>query len=302
MQTFHANGKLLLTGEYAILDGAKAIGLPTKLGQKLWIEKGESKSSTTYWKALLHDGSIWFETEIDTELFSYGECTDKDLANSICEILKSVEELNPNSVYGKSYRITTQLEFPKDWGLGSSSTLMALLAKCFDINPYALLEKTFGGSGYDVSCAMMPRPQTYQLTKNERKISFVELHPDITQHLYFVYLNQKQNSREGIQLYRSLPKSKSLIKGITDITNSILTCDHLYDFEDLVHVHEQLISNHLGLEPVQQRLFSDYRGGEVKSLGAWGGDFVLVTSESGDLSYFERKGYGVIFGYNELMV
>ena len=37
MKEFHANGKLLLTGEYAVLDGAKAIGLPTKRGQSLQI-------------------------------------------------------------------------------------------------------------------------------------------------------------------------------------------------------------------------------------------------------------------------
>ena len=32
-QTFYSNGKLLITGEYVVLDGAKALALPTKFGQ-----------------------------------------------------------------------------------------------------------------------------------------------------------------------------------------------------------------------------------------------------------------------------
>ena len=36
---FYAKGKLLLTAEYAVLGGAKALGLPTKLGQSLDVTK-----------------------------------------------------------------------------------------------------------------------------------------------------------------------------------------------------------------------------------------------------------------------
>jgi hypothetical protein len=32
---FYSNGKLLITGEYLVLDGAKAFALPTKKGQNL---------------------------------------------------------------------------------------------------------------------------------------------------------------------------------------------------------------------------------------------------------------------------
>ena len=34
-KTFYSNGKLLITGEYVVLDGAKALALPTKYGQNL---------------------------------------------------------------------------------------------------------------------------------------------------------------------------------------------------------------------------------------------------------------------------
>ena len=41
-QTFYAHGKLLLTAEYFILDGAVGLALPTKLGQSLSIQSSES--------------------------------------------------------------------------------------------------------------------------------------------------------------------------------------------------------------------------------------------------------------------
>ena len=38
-KTFYSNGKLLITAEYLVLDGAKAFALPTKFGQNLIIEE-----------------------------------------------------------------------------------------------------------------------------------------------------------------------------------------------------------------------------------------------------------------------
>lgn len=301
MKELHANGKLLLTGEYAVLDGAKAIGLPTKRGQSLQISEGK-KPETIQWKAFLPENELWFEAEINSNSFTVASASDQKSAENLAFILQKTAELNPKAILNKSFHIETYLEFPKDWGLGSSSTLIALLSKCFDVNPYKLLERTFGGSGYDISCAMMPRPQFFELTKKDRKISFIQLNPEITKHIYFVYLNQKQNSRNGIDLYRSVPKSDRLIKSISDISTQIADCDNLADFEDLIYVHEQLISSHLDLETVKEKLFQDYTEGEIKSLGAWGGDFFLVTSEAGFPEYFLHKGYDVIFSYDELIV
>jgi mevalonate kinase len=51
-----ANGKILLTSEYFILDGAKGIALPTKLGQTLSVNENESFQ----YEAYLNDGTLWF--------------------------------------------------------------------------------------------------------------------------------------------------------------------------------------------------------------------------------------------------
>ena len=64
-QTFYSNGKLLITGEYVVLDGAKAFALPTKFGQNLVIEENSSK--TIQWTSFDSDGSIWFESEFSIE-------------------------------------------------------------------------------------------------------------------------------------------------------------------------------------------------------------------------------------------
>ena len=37
--TYYSNGKLLITGEYVVLDGATALAIPTKYGQSLCVSK-----------------------------------------------------------------------------------------------------------------------------------------------------------------------------------------------------------------------------------------------------------------------
>ena len=37
-QSFYAHGKLLITSEYLVLDGAEALALPTVYGQSLEVE------------------------------------------------------------------------------------------------------------------------------------------------------------------------------------------------------------------------------------------------------------------------
>jgi mevalonate kinase len=59
-QTFYSNGKLLITGEYLVLDGAKAFAF--KFGQSLIIEEGSNKE--IQWVSYDHDGSVWFENTI----------------------------------------------------------------------------------------------------------------------------------------------------------------------------------------------------------------------------------------------
>ena len=51
MKKFYANGKLLLTGEYLVMNGAKAVALPTNKGQSLSVKYRPSNNPKLYWKS-----------------------------------------------------------------------------------------------------------------------------------------------------------------------------------------------------------------------------------------------------------
>ena len=63
MKRFYSNGKLLLTAEYLVLDGAKALALPTKFGQDMVVEK--INYINLIWKSFDENRNIWFEAEFD---------------------------------------------------------------------------------------------------------------------------------------------------------------------------------------------------------------------------------------------
>ena len=56
---FYAKGKILLTAEYAVLGGAKALALPTKLGQSLEVIK--TSTGKLEWKSIDVNGKVWYE-------------------------------------------------------------------------------------------------------------------------------------------------------------------------------------------------------------------------------------------------
>jgi hypothetical protein len=73
------------------------------------------------------------------------------------------------------------------------------------------------------------------------------------------------------------------------------------DFNKLIIEHEQIISSIIKLKPVKDKLFPDYFG-EIKSLGAWGGDFVLATGNSSTPAYFKNKVFETILTYSEMIL
>jgi mevalonate kinase len=305
-QKAYSHGKLLITGEYAILDGAWGLALPTKLGQSLSLHPIEGKS--WQWNSYLHNKQLWQQIEFDTKaILEFDQSLNElDFKGRILQLLHAIFQLkSPLLSTNQAFQVKTQLEFPKDWGLGSSSTLVANLAECFQVNAYELLELSFGGSGYDLACAKAKQALIYQRQGFTPKISYTALSPKLTSHVYFVYRNQKQNSREAIQYYRQTPKPNlnTAIKQLNLITKDLTSTDDLNHGEDLLLKHEAIIGKLINQTPVQQKLFSDYSSGIVKSLGAWGGDFMLVTAKQPqDLDYFRDKGYSIIKTYSSFVL
>ena len=200
----------------------------------------------------------------------------------------------------KGIEFISHLEFPQNWGLGSSSTLINNLAQWAKVDAFELLENTFGGSGYDVGCAQHSKPIFYQRQNNKPHIEIVDFDPPFKERLFFVHSNQKQNSREAIAAYKALKKGEKLdFSELNAITNELSQTSTLEAFESLIIQHETLISELIQHPPLKTTHFTDYNGA-IKSLGAWGGDFFLVTGS--DFSYFKDKGYSSIVAFEDMVL
>ncbi|MDB4291926.1 GYDIA family GHMP kinase [Maribacter sp.] len=305
MTTFYSNGKLLLTGEYAILDGAVGLALPTKYGQSLDVT--ELTSPLVHWRSFNHIGNIWFEGDFDLDsLIPIEEASvsrENTTATTLSKILLEARKLNPSFLNdGKGYQIETHLDFPEDWGLGSSSTLITNVAQWAKVDAYTLLWNAFTGSGYDIACAQSDSPLLYRLKNSQPEVDKVAFDPSFKDNLFFIHLNKKQNSREGIARYRSRAFDKTeLEKNVSALTKAFLSCARLSEFEHLITQHETLISEALDLPTVKTTLFSDYSGA-IKSLGAWGGDFVLATGDFDAPNYFKEKGYDTVIPFSKMIL
>jgi mevalonate kinase len=307
---FYSNGKLLLTGEYVVLDGAEALALPTKFGQSLLVK--QINGSKIIWESFDKNGTVWFEDEfiITNNKIHKRVHDDNKLSDRLLQILNAAKRLNPSFLNTDSgFYIKTKLDFPKNWGLGTSSTLINNIANWAKIDAYHLLEITFGGSGYDIACAQNNTAITYQLERplgsnqdDKRVVKEVNFNPEFRDNIYFVFLNKKQNSREGIAHYKAtVTNNDQVISDIRDITLKLIDCSNLNKFDDLIYFHEEIISKTIKQNSVKDLLFKDFKG-SVKSLGAWGGDFVLVTSTNNPKSYFESKGFNTVIPYADMIL
>ena len=309
MKQFYSNGKLLLAGEYFVLDGAKSLAVPTTCGQDLTVEP--IKESQLIWQSFTNTGACWLEVIFDLprlRLVSADFEATKDggndtLAENLRTILIETQKLNPAFLsLENGFLVKTNLTFPKNWGLGTSSTLINNIANWANVNPYQLLENTFGGSGYDIACAQNNTPILYTRNGINPLVEKVAFNPNFKNQLYFVYLNKKQNSRAGIKRYRALKGTlTSEVQQISKLSELFLKSDNLKDFEKLMLEHEQLVSRIIQLQPIQKELFSDYFG-QTKSLGAWGGDFILATGNDDTPSYFKQKGFETVIPYQDLIL
>ena len=333
MSRYYSHGKFLMTGEYLVLKGALALALPLKLGQSLSVETFPETSpneiiasSETFqetslqWNAHKPEGP-WFSVTINPKTLEIIDCNDPAKAEKLACILKAIRQLKPTAFYGGDMRIRTHLDFDPNWGLGSSSTLIANLARWADVDPYELLKLTFGGSGYDIACATAEQPIYYQLRTEVPElvpepvegregptpmVETIDFNPRFADHLFFVYQGQKQSSSKEIKAFLEKANPIDLqkdIDAVSEISRAVPKCENLDEFGMLMQCHERIIARCIGQEPVQKR-FPDFEG-VLKSLGAWGGDFILAATEWDEnqvKAYFKREGLDVVFGYNELVL
>jgi len=297
--TYYSNGKLLLTGEYLVLDGALSLAVPTKFGQALTVEPLDD--SKIYWESLDEKDSIWFTDTLNLPLTK----TDQSnaIAKTLQEILKQAQLLNPKFLTNhEGFKVQTKLTFPTNWGLGSSSTLINNIANWAKVDAFELLQKTMGGSGYDIACAQNDSAILYQLKAQKPLVKPIDFSPSFKDQLYFVHLNKKQRSHKEVLRYQSIKKGiASAVETVSEITDLVLNTTSIADFEMLIREHEKLLSSILQTPTIQELQFKDYFG-QTKSLGAWGGDFILATGNDDTPKYFKKKGFETVLLYDEMVL
>ncbi len=295
MKSFHSNGKLLISGEYLVLDGALSLALPCKFGQSLKFT--EDSNGNLEWISKDMNDTIWFTAYFEAKTLKVLKTSNY---NTVKWVKKILEFCNKNSLTNKNLqgKIECKLEFPNNWGLGSSSTLLNNLASLYEINPYDLNFSTTNGSGYDIACAGSNSAITYQVIENIPQVKKMDWSPVFKDEILFIFLKKKQKSNLEVKRFKELKKDPDLISRISSITKEIIYSKTIEEFEHLLDEHEAITGQYIQSETVKSKYFSDYEG-SVKSLGAWGGDFVLATRKN--KNYFFDKGFETILSFSEII-
>lgn len=306
MNRFHANGKFLISGEYLVLQGAKALALPLKLGQSLEVKTIDIQEGMIHWDSYTPRG-FWLAAIFSKFGFTVHASDDMEKADNLCKIFQEIKLLNPNILQDKNdYFFTTRLEFDSQWGLGSSSTLISLLSQWANVNPYELLRRTMGGSGYDIACATASKPITYQIVNGEPVVEEINFKPAFSDKLYFVYQGHKQSSGKEVKSFKERAKNNDFtyeVSEISKISEELMIVTSFDEFCSLLTRHEAIMSRVLEQPPLKVQ-YPDFQG-VIKSLGAWGGDFFLAATEISEeevIEYFNKKGLDVVIKYDDIVL
>lgn len=281
----------MLFGEYFVLKGSDCLAFPLKYGQTLSVTKAES----IRWESYSIHG-MWFFASMRTD-FTIVETNNEDVAAILRKLLLIIQSEKPEIDFLQSFK--AEADFELSWGFGSSSTLISLLSQWSGVDSRILLDASFGGSGYDIACATATSPILYANNKIKREVHFPE---EISNKMLFIYLGNKQNSREEIKRFNQFTISDGQIDALNNAISTAVNTNEIEVFEQQLNFSEDLISSVIGTDKLKTRLFEDYAY-SIKSLGAWGGDFFLATFRDLDTAkdYFKEKGYTILFTYKELI-
>ncbi len=274
---FQAHGKLLLSAEYMVMHGAKALAVPLQKGQTLNLTQSESRQIFS-WKAYFNE-VLWFEATFHPATLKVLDTSDEEIALRLKRMLQACIEIMPSfqeSLFRKD--AVTKLDFSPDYGFGSSSTLISLLAEWAEVNPLDLHFMVSEGSGYDVACALADGPITYKLRDHLPQYQHIPFHPSFHEHIWFAWLGKKQATESHLQeiAHKIKPGFETIYK-FSELTRAMIEAPTLVEFRRVMELHEEELSRILGMERVSFA-YKDLPG-SIKSLGAWGGDFVMIATE-----------------------
>lgn len=293
-----ANGKFLVTGEYMVLRGAEALALPLQQGQRVLLVPNGGEA--IYWEGFAPAGK-WFETALHTETLDVLAGADAEKSARLRHIILEIRKQAPDFLKG-GWWVRTDLDFDPTHGMGSSSTLLALLCDAAGVDAFPVLKNTFGGSGYDLACAFVQTPIRYTLNGETAHAEPARLPEEVAGHILFVYSGNKMVSSGEVKKFSSLAIPSETVEAFTALTREALAATDHRTFAQVMRTHEQQLGRLLE-QPVLQTRFPDFDG-TVKSMGAWGGDFFMAIADDVEAAkaYFEARGLGPVYRYAEIVL
>ncbi|MDT8393743.1 MAG: GYDIA family GHMP kinase [Bacteroidales bacterium] len=327
---FYSNGKLLITGEYLVIKGALALAVPCAMGQEMIVKieqgtcldpsadkpivnpKPSEEQNPEYkdkgsirWKSF-YDKKCWFDATFMLPGLEVVTASNNRTAAYVQKLMIEAIKLNPENIDEQShYLIENLLEFSPDWGLGSSSSLISNIAAWFGIDTYTLYGKLHKGSAYDIACARAKGPIWYSKLPGQPVIRHIDFNPGFAYNLAFVYSGQKQDSELSVGSFlENIIVNAEDIERISAISQALPMAKTLRKFDALINEHEKIMSRVLGKPSVKSVRFADFPG-SIKALGAWGGDFLLASSEIGFdkiKMYFSKQGLDIVFNWKEMVM
>jgi mevalonate kinase len=304
MNLLQAHGKLLISAEYMVMHGALALALPLKKGQSLKRVKADAGALFS-WKAF-HGEDPWFSASFDPSSLEIAATTDREKAETLQRLLRACTVMNPAFQEElQQWQVETSLDFSPSWGFGSSSTLTALLAQWAGIDPLDLGFRVSDGSGYDVACATARQAILYRLGEEGPHVEPAPFHPPFASRLCFVWLGSKQSTARHLkEMSDRFSPGPEDIRHFSRLTRAMLETRELSEFQRLMEEHETTLSALIGREKVKDTRFPGLQG-SVKSLGAWGGDFVMIASDQDPdrlSDYLDTLGLSTRFSYRDIIL
>ncbi|MEA1877326.1 MAG: GYDIA family GHMP kinase [Bacteroidota bacterium] len=303
MMKFHSNGKFLITGEYMVLYGARALAIPLRSGQSMLIEESEQKNLIEWTVSDIR--GKWFQASLSLPDFNILETTDHSKGLFLQKVLLAARELNPHFLSSdQGYWVDNLIEFERNWGMGSSSSFIANLSQWARVDPLDIHKRISSGSGYDIACALSEKPIIFHKTFEGHTIDKINWVPTYRKHMAFIYLGKKQDTNDSLEEFKHLDFKDQDLKRISGITDEFWLVNNEIDSISRIWEHEEIMARILKQSPIQDKLFRDFNGA-VKSLGAWGGDFVLAVGKQKFKKirkYFQSKGFNTILSWDDLII
>jgi mevalonate kinase len=299
-ESYFSKTKFLLSGEYLVLKGAKALALPLKYGQITQVFRGEN-SLNLEWLSYEFD-NLWFKAVFNKADFSIIETSENASAEFIQKILRAIKRLKPSFSFQNIEKISNRIDFNRFWGLGTSSSLINNLAQMSEIDPFELHFSVSNGSAYDIAAAQLNNAFFYSLKGKKPHFSAVMLKWPFVDKIWFVYSEKKKSSEESVSKFMSIENNEKQISLISELADKLIEASSIIEFGKIIEAHEEIISRVLNTKPLKELLFSDFDG-YIKSLGAWGGDFFMAITERPEAylkNYFNSKAYNTILNYTQI--